>query len=100
MIGGGDGGTAARGACYFVHDPNISLETKRNVAIGGLAIMLGGTALLAVPELLAGGSIAGFTSSEAAVVWEARAILKSSQFAALRAVTRLAIQSPSMWADD
>lgn len=51
-IGGGDGGTAARGGCFFVNDPNISFETKRNVAVGGLVLMTGGSALSLVPEAM------------------------------------------------
>jgi hypothetical protein len=31
MIGGGDGGTAARGSCYAVNDPNISDQTKKSL---------------------------------------------------------------------
>jgi hypothetical protein len=51
MIGGGDGGTAARGGCYFFHDPDISMETKRNVAVGGLMLMTFGSFAVSSPTL-------------------------------------------------
>jgi hypothetical protein len=53
MIGGGDGGTAARGGCYFVNSPDISMETKGSVAVGGLMLMTFGSFSAMSPTMAA-----------------------------------------------
>jgi RHS repeat-associated protein len=49
MIGGGDGGTAARASCYAVNDPNISTETKLSVGFAGMVILTGGAIAVSSP---------------------------------------------------
>jgi RHS repeat-associated protein len=50
MISLGDGGTAARGACYFYNDPSISDGTKTSVVFIGAMLMTGGSIGILAPE--------------------------------------------------